>query len=84
MVLCGKGAGLNRGYDDANDVDVRIPYNTNDVDVKNIKIGDILVKGILDLEINQQQDLSEYDIYNITSINDNNFGNEPHIHLGGK
>ena len=34
--------------------------------------------------INIQQDLTNEEIYNITSINDNNFGNTPHIHLGGK
>ena len=26
----GKGAGINKGYDNANDVEVRIPYNQND------------------------------------------------------
>ena len=81
----GKGAGINKGYNNANDVDVRIWYDKNDnIDINNFKIGDILVKGILDFDINTQQDLNNYDIYNITSINNNNFGINQHIHLGGR
>ena len=79
----GKGASLNKGYDNANDVDIRIPYNSS-ISIGNFSIGDIVVQGTLDLNITKQQDLSSYQIYNITSINDNNFGNNPHIHLGGK
>ena len=81
----GKGAGINKGYDNANDVGVRIPYNQNNgLNIKDFAIGDILVEGTLEIDINTQQDLDEYLIYNITSINNNNFGNNPHIHLGGK
>ena len=79
----GKGAGINKGYDNANNVDIRIPYSSK-ININNIKIGDILVKGNLTLDITTQQDLKKYEIYNITSINDNNFGNNPHIHIGGK
>ena len=80
----GKGSSTNKGYDNANDVDVRIPYSDNNIDINNIAIGDIIVKDIIDIDITTQQDLSNYLVYNITSINDNNFGNNPHIHLGGK
>lgn len=81
----GKGAGLNKGYENANDVNVRIPYGQNDgLDIINFSIGDIVVQGTLNLNISTQQDLSDYDVYNITSITDNNFGNSRHIHLGGK
>ena len=80
----GKGTGINKGYDDANDVDIRIPYETNDINIEDISIGDILVKGSLKFNIENQQDLKNYEIYNVTSINDNNFGSRPHIHLGGK
>lgn len=79
----GKGASLTKGYDNANDVDVRIPYE-NGIDMNNIKIGDILVKGTLMFDITTQQDLINYEVYNIKTINDNNFGNNRHIHLGGK
>ena len=81
----GKGAGINKGYDNANDVQVRIPYNQNEsLDINNFAIGDIIVQGTLDIDIEAQQDLENYLTYNITSINNNNFGNNQHIHLGGK
>ena len=79
----GKGASINKGYNNANDVDVRIPYNM-ELDVNNFAIGDIIVKGDLHQEIATQQDIINCKVYNITSINDNNFGNNPHIHIGGK
>ena len=81
----GKGAGINKGYDNANDVQVRIPYNQNSgLNINNFAIGDIIVQGKLETDISTQDDLSSYQIYNITSINNNNFGNSQHIHLGGK
>lgn len=80
----GKGAGINKGYDNANDVQIRIPYDANDVDINNFSIGDIVVEGTLGIDIDTQQDLDNYNFYNITSINNNDFGNNPHIHLGGK
>ena len=81
----GKGAGINKGYQDANNVEVRIPYDQNDgLNVENFAIGDIIVQGILDLDITRQKDLSDYLIYSITSISDNKFGNNQHIHIGGK
>ena len=80
----GKGSSINKGYENANDVNVRIPYDKNDIDISNLAIGDIIIKGTLDTDITTQQDLKNYEVYNITSINDNNFGINKHIHLGGK
>lgn len=81
----GKGAGINKGYDNANDVQVRIPYDQNEgLDINDFAVGDILVQGTLTTNIETQEDLSNQLIYNITSINNNNFGNSQHIHLGGK
>ena len=80
----GKGSSINKGYENANDVNVRIPYDKNDIDINNLAIGDIIVKGTLNTDITTQQDLKKYEVYNITSINDNNFGINKHIHLGGK
>lgn len=80
----GKGSSINKGYENANDVDVRIPYDKNNIDISNLAIGDIIIKGTLDINITTQQDLKNYEVYNITSINDNNFGINQHIHLGGK
>ena len=81
----GEGAGINKGYEKANDVQIRIPYGQNaGLNFGNFAKGDIVVKGTLNTNINTQQDLNGYLIYNITSINDNNFGSDPHIHIGGK
>lgn len=81
----GKGAGLRKGYDNANDVEIRLPYDSNNnLNINNFAIGDIIVQGTLSLNINTQNDLSDYLTYNITSINDNKFGNNQHIHIGGK
>ena len=81
----GKGASINKGYADANDVEIRLPYMQNDnLDINNFAIGDIIVQGTLDFDIETQQDLKSYLIYNIKSINNNNFGSNQHIHLGGK
>ena len=80
----GKGAGINKGYADANDVDVRIPYSKNEININNFAIGDIIVQGTINFDITSQQVLKNYQVYNITSINNNNFGNNPHVHIGGK
>lgn len=80
----GKGSGINKGYENANDVQIRIPYDANEVSIDNFAIGDILVQGELVSDIETQQDLENYQTYNVTSINNNNFGNNQHIHLGGK
>lgn len=79
----GKGSSINKGYENANDSNARIPYN-DELDISNFKIGDIIVRGKLETDITTQEDLKGYEVYNITSINDNNFGNNPHIHIGGK
>ena len=80
----GKGSSINKGYENANDVNVRIPYDKNNIDISNLAIGDIIVKGTLDIDITTQQDLKNYEIYNITSINYNNFGINIYIRLGVK
>lgn len=81
----GKGASINKGYDNANDVNIRVWYELNEnLDFSNFSIGDIIVQGELDFDITTQKNLSNYLIYNITSLNNNNFGSSQHIHIGGK
>lgn len=80
----GKGASINKGYDNANDVEIRLPYSKNELDINNFAIGDIIVEGNLTQDIQTQDDLRNYLVYNITSIKNNNFGNNQHIHIGGK
>lgn len=80
----GRGAGINKGYENANDVEIRIPYDENsNLNVENFAVGDIIVQGTLTTDISKQQDLTGL-FYNITSIKNNNFGNNQHIHIGGK
>ena len=44
--------------------------------------GDIVAVGIHN-DIEKQSDLKDVEFYNVTSINVNDFGNNPHVHLGG-
>lgn len=75
----GKGSGLYAGYENANDVNIRIPIEL--VDDKTIfSIGDIIAIGVQP-EIDKQSDLKNVEFYNVTSININDFGNNQHVHL---
>ena len=80
----GEGSGINKGYDNANDFNCRIPYDQNNVDFSNFAKGDIVVQGEVNTNIETAQDLSEYLTYVIVSLNNNNFGSNKHIHIGGK
>ena len=81
----GKGAGINKGYDNANDFDCRISYNKYpNLNAKNFAIGDMVINDTINYDISSEEELNDFDVYNITSINDNQFGSEPHIHIGGK
>lgn len=75
----GHGSALNKGIAEANDLQVRIPYGLISID--KISIGDLIIIGE-GHNIIKASDLSDY--YTITSINDNNFGSSPHIHIGAK
>ena len=80
-----QGARVNKGYVDSDNAHVRIPYDMNSrLEISNFAIGDIVYKGTLNVDITTQQDLREYKIYNITSITNNDFGNNKHIHLIGE
>ena len=78
----GKGSSINKGYENANDVDVRIPMEYVQ-DTSIFQIGDIIALGEQS-NITKQSDLKDVEFYNVTSININDFGYNPHIHLGGK
>lgn len=74
---------INKGLTDSNIIDVRIPYETNEnADIDNFSKGDIIYIGNGPESINSETELGEH--YKITLLNDNNFGNSQHIHLGGK
>ena len=81
-VFGGKGSSVNSGYENSNNVNVRIPIEKIK-DMNLFKIGDIIAIGTHG-NITKQSDLQGKEFYNITTININNFGNNPHIHLGGQ
>lgn len=82
----GKGASLNKGYEKANDVNIYIPYNSNEgLNEVPFSIGDIVVKGNIEDKITKQSDL-KVDNYNITTLINNDYGsnNMFHIQIGAK
>lgn len=81
----GEGAGINKGYDNANDFDCRIPYEKNEnLNANNFAKGDIVINDTINYDITDESELDDFQKFNIASINDNNFGERPHIHIGGK
>ena len=78
----GKGSSINKGYADANDVDIRIPIEYVQ-DRSIFKVGDIIAIG-KQPDISKQSDLKGIEHYNVTSVTINDFGNNQHVHLGGK
>ena len=81
----GKGASTQKGYENANDVQIRIPYESNEnLNITDFSIGDIVCKGNIEKTITSQSELNGVEYYNITAINNNTFGKNAHIHLGGK
>ena len=81
-VFSGKGSNINNGYENANNMNVRIPMEYVN-DIKIFSIGDIVAIGEQG-NITSQSDLNGKEFYNVTSINVNFFGNNPHVHLGGQ
>lgn len=81
----GFGARFQKGFAEANDLKIRIPYDLNDnLDVSNFEIEDIIVLDEITTDINMQSDLDGYDVFKIKSITNDNFGDSPHIYLGCK
>lgn len=81
-VFGGKGSGINKGYENANNVDVRIPMEQVQ-DETIFALEDIVAIGEQG-NITKQSDLDGKEFYNVTSITVNGYGNNPHVHLGGK
>lgn len=79
----GKGASVNQGFEQANDVKV---FTKDMTIIDYVKIGDIIVKGNVNKDIKTQQDLSNEEFYNVTTIINYDYGSEgmKHIELGGK
>ncbi len=79
----GLGARFNKGFSEANDLQVRIPYSLNpETDINTFEIDDIIIIDEITDDIQTEADLIQYEVYKIRSITDNKFGNNPHVHLG--
>ena len=74
-------ASINEDINESNNLEVRIPYVEYNNEV--ISLGDIVVCDEINEDITKQQDLN-CETFNIRNINDNFYGNNPHIHLGCK
>ena len=78
-----ENANSDKGYNSNNRVEIRISYDLNP-NIEDFRIGDILVKGIIEEDISRQQDLNVKDVYNIIGVSNNTFGRRPHIHISGE
>ena len=77
-----KGSINDSGYEKKGKVEIRIPMEyVNDTTI--FQLGDIIAIGSFG-DITKQKDLEGKEFYNVTNIKINDFGNNPHIHLGGK
>ena len=79
-----RSASITNQIDNANNIEIRIPYSLNNININNLKTADVIVAGHLDLDINTIQDLKNYNTYVIDNITDNQNGYNQHIHIGGK
>ena len=79
-----EGTVQNAGSENADNIRVRVPYKqNNNLDIGNFARGDIILKGRYEKDIQTQQDLPNGEVCNIVSLNNNAFGSEPHIYIGG-
>ena len=86
-----KGINLDRGYDKADAVNVYIPKNKNDlsnyVNPKQyngtgwtLNNGDFIIKGdVKETEVSGIKELSAYEVFTITMVDDKDFGS-PSMH----
>lgn len=93
-----KGVNLNRGYDNDDKVNVYIPKDKNDmseyVEPKKyngigwtLKNGDFIIKGVVTKkQVSGIKDLSNYETFVITMVDDKDFGSENmhHFEIKGK
>ena len=92
------GVNLNAGYENADKVNIYIPFDKNDLtsykDPKQYKgegwtlqNGDFIVKGIVDIEsVDGIKDLKDYEAFEITLIDKKDFGsyNMQHFEIRGQ
>jgi len=93
-----RGVNRNAGYENADSVNVYIPFDKNDlskfVEAKQydgtgwtFQNGDYIVKGKVDIqEVSKIKELSDYEVFEITLIDVKDFGssNMQHFEIRGK
>ena len=93
-----RGVNLNRGYDEDDKVNVFIPKDKNDMSEYvspkqyngngwTLKNGDFIIKGeVTENEVSGIKDLSAYETFIITMVDDKDFGSEnmQHFEIRGK
>jgi len=77
-----KNANINAGYEKSNSLSARIEMKWIK-DKSLFNIGDIVAIGEHD-DIDRQSDLEGINYFNVTSVVINDYGNNPHVHLGGQ
>lgn len=92
------GINLNMGYDNADNVNVYIPFDTNDmssyVEPKKyngngwtLQKGDFIIKGsVAENEVSGIKELKQYEVFELTVIDKKDFGsdNMQHFELRGR
>lgn len=74
---------VDKGYEKSNHIEIRIPCKENENwESAEIDIGDIIYVGKGPYGVSKQKDLPE--TYNVTKAVVNTFGNNTHIHIGGR
>ena len=77
-----EGVVQNNGFENSNSAEIRIPYNLNpNLNIENFSKTDVVVEGKIEKDISSISELEGNETYLITSITNNVFGTEPHIHL---
>lgn len=72
-VFINKSTSNNKGYEKVNDIEIRIPYLTNEnANISDFTIGDIIYIGKGRNYVKTQSELNG-DVYNITSITNNTY-----------
>ena len=94
------GINLNTGYENADKVNVYIPFDKNEDDLKEyiepkhyngigwtLQNGDFIIRGLVtENEVSGIKDLSAYEVFTITMVDDKDFGSENmhHFEIKGK
>lgn len=92
------GINLNTGYENADKVNIYIPFNKNDLSKYKqskqydgngwtIQNGDFIVKGNIDInEVEKIKDLNNYEVFEITVVDVKDFGsdNMQHFEIRGQ